>query len=316
MPRGKDMPTLIDEYLYSVRNNLRLEQPYEAEVINELATHIEDEVQELKNDGLRDEDAESTCIRFLGSAKSLARQIYEAHSQGTWHQALMASLPHLLFGLLFTLNWWRGITAVSILLIIIMSIAVYGWWHRKSTWLFPWIGYSLLPVIVAGLSLLYLPKGLAWIAFIVYIPLALWLIVRVVTQTLKKDWLYLSLMLLPMPAIIGWFVATEWLGKFNIDTETRLYYYGPWIGISFLALAFGVITFVRIRRRWLKIAVLFMTGVITLFLIASYAGGHFQFIALLLLILLLISIFLIPALLENGVRSGKWGKYFEHHPMS
>jgi hypothetical protein len=308
--------TIVDEYLHSVKDNLRLETPDETEIISELATHIEDEIRELKNDGLRDEEAVSTCIRLLGSAKSVAHQIYEAHSQGTWRQALMTSMPHLLFGLLFTLNWWRGIGAVLILLIVIMSTAVYGWWHRKSTWLFPWIGYSLLPVIVAGLSLLYLPPSLAWIAFIVYIPLALWLILRVVTQTMKKDWLYLSLMLLPMPVIIGWFVATQWLGNFDIDTETRLYYYGPWIGISFLALAFGVISFVRIRRRWLKVAVLFMTGVITLGLISSYAGGHIEFVALLLLILLLVSIFLIPALLENGVRSGRWGKYFEHRPMS
>ncbi len=310
------MSTIVDEYLHSIKDNLRLEAPDETEIINELATHIEDEIRELKNDGLRDEEAVSTCIRLLGSAKSVARQIYEAHSQGTWRQALMTSLPHLLFGLLFTLNWWRGIGAVLILLIVIMSMAVYGWWHRKSTWLFPWIGYSLLPVIAAGLSLLYLPRGLAWIAVIVYVPLALWLILRVVTQTMKKDWLYLSLMLLPMPAIIGWFIATQWLGNFDIDTEARLYYYGPWIGISFLALAFGVISFVRIRRRWLKVAVLFMTGVITLGLISSYAGGHIEFMALLLLILLLVSIFLIPALLENGVRSGRWGKYFEHRPMS
>jgi len=225
-------------------------------------------------------------------------------------------MPHLLFGLLFILNWWRGLTAVLILLIVIMSTAVYGWWHRRSGWLFPWIGYSLLPVIIAGLSFIYLPAGLAWIAFIVYIPLALWLIVRVITQTIKKDWLYLSLMLLPMPAIIGWFIATDWLGNFDAEAEARLYHLGPWVGISFLALAFGVVTFVRIRRRWMKIVVLFMSGAIALTLISSYARGRLDFVVLLLLILFLVSIFLIPAFLENGVKTGRWGKYFEHRPMS
>jgi hypothetical protein len=307
---------VIDEYLYSVKSNLRLEAPDEAEVIRELATHIEDEVRELKDDGLRDEEAISTCIRVLGSAKSVGRKIYEAHSQGTWRQALLTSLPHLLFASLFILNWWRGITPVLILLIAVMSTAVYGWWHRRSGWLFPWIGYSLLPVIIAGLSLLYLPSGLTWIAVIVYFPLAVWLLIRVITQTIKKDWLYLSLMLLPMPAIVGWFISTGWMGNFNVETEERLYNNAPWIGISFLALAFGVVTFVRIRRRWLKIAVLFMSGAIALTLISSYARGRMDFIVLLLLILLLVSIFLVPALLENGVRTGRWGKYFEHRPMS
>jgi len=75
--------------------------------------------------------------------------------------------------------------------LVVLSTTVYGWWRGKSTWLFPWMGYSLLPVIIAGLTLLFLPKGWAWLAIIVYIPLAVWLILRVVGQTLKKDWLYL-----------------------------------------------------------------------------------------------------------------------------
>jgi hypothetical protein len=307
------MSAVIDEYLENVKNNLRLETLAENEIIDELATHIEDKVQELKENGLHDEEAASTCIRLLGSAKTVARQIYEAHSQGSWQQALMASLPHLLFALVFILNWWRGISWVLVLLVIILSTTVYGWWHNKSTWLFPWLGYSLLPVIVAGLSLLFLPKALAWIAVIVYLPLALWLILRVVSQTLKKDWLYLSLMLFPLPVIIAWFVVSEWQVGFDTTSITR---YGPWVGVSFLSLAFGVVSFVRIRRRWLKVAVLFMTGVITLGLITGYTRGRISFVYLLLLILLLANIFLIPALLENGVRSGKWGKSFNNPPMS
>lgn len=310
------MSTIINEYLDDVKSNLRLEASDESEIITELAAHIEDEVQELKKSGLQDEEAVSTCIRLLGSAKMVAHLIYEAHSQGTWRQALMASLPHLLFGLIFILNWWRGIVPVLIVLIIILSTAVYGWWHGKTTWLFPWIGYSLLPVIAAGLSLIYLPKTLTWVAFIVYIPLALWLIIRVVTQTIKKDWLYLTLMLLPMPIIIGWFAVAEWRGIYDAEMIARLSQYGPWIGMSFLALSFGVVSFIRIRRRWLKIVVLFLTGVITLTLITSWAWGRLSLLDLLLLILLLVSIFLVPAILENGVRSGKWGKIFENRPMS
>jgi hypothetical protein len=308
--------TVIEEYLHSVKENLRLEASDEKEIISELATHIEDEVQDLKSKGLRDEEAIKACLRLLGSAKSLARQIYEAHSQGSWRQALMASLPHALFGLIFTLNWWRGIGWVLVTLIVILSITVYGWWRRKSTWLFPWLGYSLLPVVAAGLSLIYLPRAWAWMAILVYLPLALWLIIRIFNQTLKKDWLYLSLMLLPMPIIISWFLVTQWQSNFDSPSFERLYVYGPWIGLSFLALALGVVSFIRIRKRWLKITVLFFCGAIVITLIFSYARGSLDFVTLLLLILFLVSIFLIPALLENGVRSGKWGRIFEHRPMS
>jgi hypothetical protein len=310
------LSVVVTEYLDGIRNNLRLEPPAEKEIICELATHIEEEVQELTQKGLREEDAINTCLRLLGSAKSVARQIYEAHSQGSWQQALMACLPHALFGLVFILNWWRGIGPVLVLLIIVLSTAVYGWWHRKSTWLFPWLGYSLLPVIAAGLSLLYLPEGFTWLAAVLYVPLALWLLLRIVRNTIIKDWLYLTLMLLPLPVIVAWFGITEWQGSFDTTGIARISPYDSSIGVSFLALAFGVITFVRIRKRWLKITVLFMTGIITLGLISSYAGGRIGFVELLLLILLLVSIFLAPALLANGVRSGRWGKIFEHHPMS
>jgi len=309
------LSTIVQEYLDNVRSNLRLEPSDEQEVLSELATHIEDEIQDLKKTGLREEEAASVCIRLLGSAKTVARQIYEAHSQGTWRQALLACLPHLLFGLVFLLNWWRGIVPVLVMLVMVLSTTVYGWWHRRSSWLFPWLGYSLLPVVAAGLSLLYLPRGFAWLAVLIYLPLALWLLYRVVSQTIKKDWVYISLMLLPMPVIISWFLTTEWREGFTVATIERFYYFGPWIGGSFLALAFGVVSFVRIRKRWLKVAVLFMAGVIAVSLIAFYARGRLEFVQLLLLFLFLASIFLIPALLETGARSGRWGKIFEHRPM-
>ena len=309
------MTTIISHYLDSIRDSLRLDILSEREIISELETHIEEKLHDLREAGLSEEEAANTCIRLLGSAKLVARQIYEAHSQGTWKQAIFASLPHLLFGLLFALNWWQGIGGLLIMLILILSTAVYGWWHGKPTWLFPWLGYSLLPVIAAGLLLIYLPRGWSWLAILFYLPLALWLFYRVIGQTIKKDWLYISLMLLPMPIIIGWFVAVEWRGFTEYSLE-RLRYFAPWIGLSFLALAAAVVTFIRLRKRWLKVAVLFITGLITLNLVAFYAWGRLELLTFLALILLMVSIFLIPALLENGVRSGRWGKIFEYRPTA
>ncbi|GAH77951.1 unnamed protein product, partial [marine sediment metagenome] len=114
------MTTALSHYLDSVRENLRLDRSLEREVIHELETHIEDELQELKEAGLSEEEAANTCLSLLGSAKLVARQIYEAHSQGTWSQALLAAMPHLLFGLLFALNWWRGIGWLLGMLVIVL----------------------------------------------------------------------------------------------------------------------------------------------------------------------------------------------------
>jgi hypothetical protein len=302
------LSTIIHEYLESVKNSLPLDAKDKKEFLSELSAHIEDKIQDLKNKGFKDEEAAQNCLKLLGSAKNIARLIYEAHSQGSWQQALMASTPHILFGLIFILNFWKGIGTLLIALIAILTITVYGWWNGKSTWLFTWLGYSLLPVIAAGLSLIYLPRGLDWIAIVIYVPLAAFLIYRVVSQTIKKDWLYVSLMLLPMPAILAWFVVSGWKDGFDIERLISNDSNGQWIGLSFLLLALAVISFVRIRRRWLKIGVLFFAGSTILVLVSSYAQGRLTFIHLLLLVLLQANIFLIPAIIEYRVRTGKAAK--------
>jgi hypothetical protein len=294
--------TELNHYLDSVRDNLRLDLSSEREVTSELETHIDERLHELRQAGLSEEEAASTCVKLLGSAKLVARQIYEAHSQGTWRQALLASMPHLLFGLLFALNWWQGIGWLSGMLVLVLAMAVYGWWHGKPAWLFPWLGYSLLPVVVAGLLLLYLPKGWSWVTILLYIPLALWFLYRVTVKIIKRDWLYSSLMLFPVPIILGWFLAVQLEGRFPEFSAERLRDLAPWIGLSFLALAVTAATFIRLRQRWLKVAVLFISGLLTLIMTACYAGGRLGLPTFLVLILVLLSLFLTPALLERKIR--------------
>jgi hypothetical protein len=299
------MMGVLGHYLDSVRDNLRLDSPVEREVINELETHIEDELQDLKEAGLSEEEAANTCVRLLGSAKLVARRIYEVHSQGTWKQALLASMPHLLFGLVFALNWWRGVIWLLATLVLVLATAVYGWWRGKPSWLFSWLGYSLLPVVTAGLLLLYLPKGWSWLAVILYVPLAAWLVYAITVQTIKRDWLYSSLMLLPVPIIIGWFLAVQLRGRFPEFSMLHLNDLAPWIGLSFLVLAVSVAMFVRLRQRWLKVTVLIAAGILTLLMVAYYADGRLGLTTLLVLILLMLSIFLVPALVKQKVRYSK-----------
>jgi hypothetical protein len=294
--------TTLHNYLDSVRENLRLERSLESEVIQELETHIEDEVQELKAAGLSEEEAANTCLNLLGSAKSVARQIYEAHSQGSWTQALMAAMPHLLFGLLFALNWWRGIGWLLGMLVLVLSAAVYGWWRGKPAWLFPWLGYSLLPVVAAGLLLLYLPHGWSWVAILLYIPMALVLLYAITVKTIRRDWLYTSLMLLPVPTIIGWFMAVEPINKLPAYWLQSIEDFAPWIGLTFLAFALTVATFIRLRKRWLRVSVLVVSGLLTLTMITYYTEGRLSLPALLVLVVVMLLLLLSPALVERTLK--------------
>ena len=296
------MLTVLSHYLDSVRENLRLDRSVESEVIHELETHIEDELEELQGAGLSEEEAANRCLRLLGSAKVVAHQIYEAHSQGTWSQALLAAMPHLLFGLLFFLDWWRGIGWLLGMLVVVLSMAVYGWWRGKPAWLFPWLGYSLLPVVAAGLLLLYLPAGWSWVAILIYIPLALWLLYSITVQTIKRDWLYTSLMLLPLPVIIGWFLAVEPISKLPQHWLQRMQEFAPLMGLTFLALGVTVATFIRVRKRWLRASVLVVAGLITLTMVAYYTEGRLSLPALLILIVVMLLLLLSPAFLERTLK--------------
>lgn len=299
------MITALSQYLDSIRDNLRLDLVSEREVIDELQTHIEDEFQEMREAGLSEEEAANACIKLLGSAKLVARRIYEAHSQGTWKQALLASMPHLLFALLFVLNWWQGIGWLAVMLVLVLGTAIYGWWHGKPVWLFPWLGYSLLPVVMAVLPLLYLPKVWSWVTILVYLPLALWLVLVVTIQAIKRDWLYSTLMLLPIPIIIGWLLTVDYEGKFLEFSLENIRYFAPWIGLSFSALALTVAAFIRLRQRWLKVTLLLISGFLVLTMVAFYAEGRLGLPAFLVLALVMIGFLLIPALMERRIRGGK-----------
>lgn len=301
------MATAINRYLAIVRDNLRLVPSAKQEVLSELESHIEDRFEELREKGLSDEEAAKSCIGLLGSAKMVARQIYEAHSQGSWKQTLLASMPHLLFALLFALNWWQDIGWLLIAPILVVGIAIYGWRHNKPTWLFPWLGYSLVPLIAAGLLLLYLPRGWSWLAILLYIPLVLWLVGSIIIQTLKRDWLYSTLMLLPVPVILSWFLAVWSVEGFPQSSLQRLQDFAPGIGLSFLALAATAAIFIRLRQRALKVTALLTSGLLTLVMVAYYAEGRLSLIAFLILILLMVSLFLIPPWMERGIGYGDEG---------
>jgi len=156
--------------------------------------------------------------------------------------------------------------------------------------------------VVAALLLLYLPKSWSWVAILVYLPLALWLLYSITVQTIKRDWLYISLMLLPLPTIAGWFVAIEPVNQFPEDWLQRMQDFAPWIGLTFLALGVTVATFIRVRKRWLRVSVLVFSGMITLTIVAYYTDGRLSIPAFLILMVVMLLVLLSPALVERTLR--------------
>ncbi|MDP2919502.1 MAG: permease prefix domain 1-containing protein [Dehalococcoidia bacterium] len=295
-----DLRTELNRYLQNIKENLRLDPNSEKEIIRELEAHVEDRCQEMQKNGLTAEEALERCLRLLGPARHIARQIYETHSQGTWRQALLAGLPHLFFAALFALNWLTGVTWVPILLIVIAGVVFYSFFQNKPTWLFPWLGYALFPVVTAGISLLYLPRGWAWMTLLLYVPLILWLSCFITVKFIKRDWLYSTLMLLPVPTFAGWFLASQ---RETVYPDLKLgffYEYAPWTGFTFLVLGISVALFIRLRNRWLRILALGVSGFTTsaVIILTSRELGLLEFMEL---AVMMVSFLLIPAFIQHRV---------------
>lgn len=293
------MPTKLN-YTDSLKDYLRLDPTIEGNVVRELNAHLEDKSHELIESGLSEEEATATAAKLLGSPRIVAKQMYEVYSQGSWRQALFAALPHLLVAALFAMHCWQNTFWLVGMLGAITGSVIYGWCHGKPAWLFPWLGYCLIPVIAVGILLIYLPGGWAWFAATAYIPLALLVIFSVTKPTIKKDWLFASLMLLPIPIVLGWMLALELEDK--LIWQEQLYEFASLIALSFAVLALTVATFIRIRQRWAKVGALLTLEVLTLVMIGLGGKSAIGFGGWLILALLALLLLLGPALLERKIR--------------
>lgn len=299
MPDEVCVTIKVNDYLDRLRSFLKLTPSIKKDILRELYTHLEERSQELKEAGFPEEKAIETAISWLGSPKVIAQQIYEVYSQGSWRQAFLAAIPHFVIALLFILHSWQNITLLSLTLVATIGVVIYGWWHGKPAWLFPWLGYYFVPVIVAGVMLIYLPGAWSWFVAPVYLLLALFVLISVTKQTIEQDWLYISVMLLPVPILLGWILV---LGANNnlYNIARQLEEKALWVALSFLILSLSVIIFIRVRPRWAKAGVLLTPELLVLLLITIVSQGAIGFWLWLILALVSTLLLLSPAVLRKG----------------
>lgn len=286
-------------YLSSLKDQLRLDPEASEDLIRELRGHLEDKASELHEAGMSEEEASEVATKLLGSPRIIAQQIYEVYSQGSWKQTIFAVLPHFLTASLFALHWWFNPIWLVVILAGVIGTVIYGWCHSKPTWLFSWLGFLLIPVIVAGFMLLYLPGGWAWVAALVYVPLAIFILVVVAKQILKIDWLFVSLMLLPVSIVVGWVMV---LSNGDIFSDDSLHEAAAGIALSFAVLALAVATFIRVKKRWIKAGALLACVIMVLIVVALVSHNTLGIGAWIFLSLLALAHLFVPALLERRFR--------------
>jgi hypothetical protein len=158
----------------------------------------------------------------------------------------------------------------------------------------------LLLALVFGHTL---PTPALWPVFLIYIPLALWLLTSIVFRVVRRDWLLTSLMMLPLPAALSWLLTLE---KEGLVTEQGLNSISFKMALTFICLGVAAAIFIRLSKRRHKVVFLLLSTVILLSFVLPINGAAFIALALPFTALLLL-----PELLERKIGHGEKDESWE-----
>ncbi|MBI2847891.1 MAG: hypothetical protein HYX83_01815 [Chloroflexi bacterium] len=301
----------VRNYLEDVRTHLHLGPIAEKQVLRELVSYFHDKMEELKTTGLTEAKAAEEAIKSCGRARVVAQLTYEAYSQGSWAEATAASLPHLIAASLFAWHLWSQPVLSPVVFLAIVGVTLFGWWRGKPSWLYPWIGYSLAPLLVAVFisrdtiiqTVVFLFRGYGsvpplWrvLPVVVLIGISLWVIIRTTTRVARRDWILASLMLVPLPILATWLYNIEQTGGFFSD-NIAVHQWDDSLARVFIVLAIASIVFTRLRRRTFKIWALTILGAIAGAMAIGRFWGDIGFLGVLAASLLsLVSLYILTLL--------------------
>jgi hypothetical protein len=282
----------IRAYLEELSTHLYLDRRTEVRVVKELYSHMQEKMEDLERQGFSCLEAETETVCTFGGARKVARLLNEAYSQGSWIDALIAAQPHLILASLFATHFWSRPLALGGVFLLVALVTLTGWRHGRPAWLYPWSGVLLIPaaaLVFAGRHLLLHvllwlvgngpePAPL-WLAVVVAAALGLasCLLLTMVGRSIRRDWAFASLALLPFPVLVLWGLHIERQGGlFAALAELQ----GPDTLLAGAFILFGAVSalFIRVSSRALKVGLL-LVGCTFAALVAAQAtwqGAGFQ----------------------------------------
>ena len=325
----------VRSYLDEVKEHLHLAPVTEKQLIIELYSHFQERVAELQRRGVPEKEAARAAIKFFGRARVVARLLYEACSKGSWTDAVITLLPHLIIVGLFAYHLWRHPLLAPVALTLIVGVTLFGWWRGKPNWLYSWVGYSLVPLLVIGYGSYFVVEQAAsflfwgegslpslWLLALVlaFYAFSLWLIVWATIRVVRRDWVLASLMLLPLPVIGCWLFNMQQVGGLFQSDRAVLHQWDIPMVLALVMLGITSAVFIRLRQRVLKAGAVITFGSVALVMVAHNLWGDLGFFGLIAFALVMLIFLFLPALLEVIVGHGEdeievwWQNEREEHP--
>jgi hypothetical protein len=317
------MQAEVKSYLDEVRTHLHLDPHTERRVINELYSHFQEKMSDLQQEGMPEADATAEALTSFGEARSIARMMYEAYSRGSWLEALISCQPHLIVAALFATHVWRSPVLLGAAFAAIMIITLLGWRNGVPNWLYSWVGYAVLPLLILSYmsfdpvtrTILFVMRGVGspaplWQLAVLtgLYAFTIWLIASATVTVARRDWILVSLMLLPLPVLGIWIISVTQSEGFLLNAlhglESRFSRWDTAMANFFVVLGVTTALFIRIRQRAIKVAAVIAVGIIGGAAAATSIWGvlgTFRLIAVSVCLLLFLTVpFLLRALLGHS----------------
>jgi hypothetical protein len=247
----------------------------ENDVVRELATHVDDAVEQMVRQGIAAPRAAELAIARLGRPQTLAHLLRQAQFVTRWNDALFGALPLLLAALLIGARLWQSPIAAAAAAIIIVAVTLYGLWRGRPAWFYPWAGVALtLPLIAGYVAFVLVHQGaqappgagfgspsVGFAAGILYFPVGLIVVSGAVLVALRRDWLDASILLSPLPVALVWLTTVDRAGGL-LHPDASITATSELLGVICVCMAAGVVAIMRARTRASKVAILVTTSVL------------------------------------------------------
>jgi hypothetical protein len=289
------------------------------QIMRELYGYFQEKMEELRERDLSEKEATKVAIQCCGRTRVIARRMYEAYSKGSVIEAALALLPHFIIAGLFITHLWLNAVIAPLSFVFIVAVTLYGWWHGKPSWLYPWIGYSMAFLLIVGYIFRYtfvqaasfllwqsdtFPSIWVLLPISVLCLFSIWIIVRTTIRVVRRDWILASLMLVPLPIVGGWLLNLEQAGGLLEGRVEALHFADISMALALFILGAMSSAFILLRQRVLKLGALLSVGSIAFAMIGHNLWGNQGFLGFLATSLLLLLLMLSPALLKNRIRDG------------
>jgi hypothetical protein len=311
------MRSEVAAYLDEVKTHLHLDPRTERRVISELYTHFQEKVGDLEMQGMTEPEATKDALSSFGDARWIARLMYEAHSRGSWTEALIGCQPHLIIAVLFATHIWRFPVLLGAAFAAIMTISLLGWRRGAPNWLYSWMGYAALPLLLLAyfssdplartVSFLLnghgVPASIWHVAALVSLyAFTVWLVASTAVRAARRDWILLTLALLPFPVIGFWVFSSGQSVGLLLDAlrglESPFSRWDSAMADFFFVLGISTALFIRLRSRALKVGAVIVAGIIGSAAAANSIWSDLGVLRLVGLSLLLLLFLTIPILIR------------------